>query len=268
MTSPPSPDIDRLLAPLPEDWQRRLRHAHAARVNAGLCNEVYRLTADEGVFALRLNHPHPDALGIDTARERQVLNTIAGQPWAPIVHHHDAHSMLSEWMHGEAPLGGASTRLHWLAHALESVHTITTPLPVIDIPEQMTRLAQRCGPEASAAQRRVDALLTHYQPPNCRVLCHHDWHPGNLLIGRGGWTLLDWEFAGAGDPRLDVGGAINGFALNSDQITTLSRMTGFGVSELKRASAIMTALERLWFAANPTLTDDAQLRLRQWIEAN
>ena len=49
-------------------------------------------------------------------------------------------------------------------------------------------------------------LETHIPPPAAPVLCHHDFRTGNYLLNGTALTaILDWEFAGWGDPHEDIG---------------------------------------------------------------
>lgn len=49
-------------------------------------------------------------------------------------------------------------------------------------------------------------LETHLPPPADPVLCHHDFRTGNYLLDGARLTgVLDWEFAGWGDPHEDIG---------------------------------------------------------------
>jgi len=49
-------------------------------------------------------------------------------------------------------------------------------------------------------------LETHSLPPAMPVLCHHDFRTGNYLLkGTTLTAILDWEFAGWGDPHEDIG---------------------------------------------------------------
>src|SRR6516162_2306070 len=49
-------------------------------------------------------------------------------------------------------------------------------------------------------------LETHIPPPAEPVLCHHDFRTGNYLVDGAALTaILDWEFAGWGDPHEDLG---------------------------------------------------------------
>jgi len=49
-------------------------------------------------------------------------------------------------------------------------------------------------------------LETHIPPTDAPVLCHHDFRTGNYLVdGAAVTAILDWEFAGWGDPHEDIG---------------------------------------------------------------
>ena len=49
-------------------------------------------------------------------------------------------------------------------------------------------------------------LETHIPPAVEPVLCHHDFRTGNyMLAGTALTAILDWEFAGWGDPHEDIG---------------------------------------------------------------
>ena len=49
-------------------------------------------------------------------------------------------------------------------------------------------------------------LETHLPAPLPPVLCHHDFRTGNYLLDGARLTgILDWEFAGWGDPHEDIG---------------------------------------------------------------
>ena len=49
-------------------------------------------------------------------------------------------------------------------------------------------------------------LETHLPRPAEAVLCHHDFRTGNYLVEGADLTaILDWEFAGWGDPHEDIG---------------------------------------------------------------
>ena len=51
---------------------------------------------------------------------------------------------------------------------------------------------------ADFALRKLDAL------PDGDRLCHGDFHPGNILLGRDGPAVIDWTDATRGDPAADL----------------------------------------------------------------
>jgi aminoglycoside phosphotransferase (APT) family kinase protein len=117
-----------------------------------------------------------------------------------------------------------------LGQELARIQTIRPPRPDLDfLPSP-----DESGPEAQIAGFRayldhhpqprpvlewaIRWLATHVPPPLPPVLCHRDFRTGNYMLaptppspargGGSGWGLtgiLDWEFAGWGDPDEDVG---------------------------------------------------------------
>jgi len=99
-------------------------------------------------------------------------------------------------------------RLH--SRSLEGVDT--EPLPRFeDWREHLAYLAGLAAgsghPDAVRAVEAVRTLLGQQAVPELPpALCHFDWHLGNALCDGSGRirALIDWEFAGVGDPRLDL----------------------------------------------------------------
>jgi aminoglycoside phosphotransferase (APT) family kinase protein len=108
--------------------------------------------------------------------------------------------------------------LEELGRHLARIHTIRPPradLSFLDLPERPA------GEEAIAACRlRLDAqtmpqpvmewglrwLARHVPAARAAVLCHNDFRTGNYLVAGGHLSaILDWEFAGWGDPMSDIG---------------------------------------------------------------
>jgi len=105
-----------------------------------------------------------------------------------------------------------------LGRELARIHTIRPPRPELAF---LTPYAE-VGPNQQIARFRayLDChptprpvlewgmrwLETHIPPPAVPVLCHHDFRTGNYLLSGAALTaILDWEFAGWGDPYEDIG---------------------------------------------------------------
>jgi len=104
-----------------------------------------------------------------------------------------------------------------LGRELARIHTIRPARPDLDF---LTPY-EKSGPtyQIAAFRRYLDThpsprpvlewgirwLETHAPPPAEPVLCHHDFRTGNYLLDDGKLTgILDWEFAGWGDPHEDI----------------------------------------------------------------
>jgi aminoglycoside phosphotransferase (APT) family kinase protein len=63
---------------------------------------------------------------------------------------------------------------------------------------------RRLGPEKTAAVRALEPARAHPEAP---TLVHSDFNPKNILVGVDGrvTAVLDWEFAMAADPLIDLG---------------------------------------------------------------
>lgn len=108
--------------------------------------------------------------------------------------------------------------LEELGRELARIHAIRPPRADLAFLDLRKRPA---GEEAIAACRaRLDAQsapqsaiewglrwLERHVPPQCPpVLCHNDFRTGNYLVADGRVSaILDWEFAGWGDPMSDFG---------------------------------------------------------------
>lgn len=116
-------------------------------------------------------------------------------------------------------LGGPRPALlRRLGEELARIHSVVPPRADLDFLE----LPELTAAEAAIARLRghLDAhesprpvldwglrwLELHLPQPGDIVLCHRDFRTGNYLVDADGLTgILDWEFAGWGDPHEDLG---------------------------------------------------------------
>ncbi len=105
-----------------------------------------------------------------------------------------------------------------LGQELARIHTIRPPRSDLGFlpPYEQSRPAQQIAAfrtylDSHPAPRPVLEwgirwLETHMPAPVLPVLCHHDFRTGNYLLDGAELTgILDWEFAGWGDPHEDIG---------------------------------------------------------------
>jgi aminoglycoside phosphotransferase (APT) family kinase protein len=105
-----------------------------------------------------------------------------------------------------------------LGRELARIHTIRPPrhdlsfLPAPDKgrpPQQIAGFRGYLNRHAAprpVLEWGIHWLETHLPPPTEPVLCHHDFRTGNYMLDGPELTgILDWEFAGWGDPYEDIG---------------------------------------------------------------
>lgn len=105
-----------------------------------------------------------------------------------------------------------------LGRELAKIHTITPPradLGFLALPKEAPALAAIRGYRGwldgyrmprPALEWGLRWLERHAPPAGALVLCHRDFRTGNYMVDAEGLTgILDWEFAGWGDPHEDIG---------------------------------------------------------------
>src|SRR5438067_769023 len=105
-----------------------------------------------------------------------------------------------------------------LGEELARIQTIRPPRPDLAFlppPEESVPARQIAGFRAyldrhpnprPVLEWAIRRLETHIPPPLGPVLCHRDFRTGNYMLDGAALTgILDWEFAGWGDPDEDIG---------------------------------------------------------------
>jgi aminoglycoside phosphotransferase (APT) family kinase protein len=114
--------------------------------------------------------------------------------------------------------GGRAACARALGRELAHIHTIRPPrtdLAFLGDPPDDPCAAFIAGQHAALDRQRMPrpalewglrALHRETLPPAGAVLCHNDFRTGNIMLDETGVTaVLDWEFAGWGDPHADLG---------------------------------------------------------------
>lgn len=112
----------------------------------------------------------------------------------------------------------AGSETNFLVRTMARLHSLslhgvdTEPLPRFE--DWRAHVAYLAGLAAESGQpdamHAVEAarssLETAAAPELAPALCHFDWHLGNVLCDGNGQlqAVIDWEFAGVADPRLDL----------------------------------------------------------------
>lgn len=187
-----------------------------ASLSGGTTNHNYLIDVAGERLVLRLNDPHSSLLGIDREREAVILTAASDAGLTPqVIYCSPEHGLLiSEFVAGRHWRGGdlaAGGRREQLRELLEAVHGLAIDLPDFNYVEhvdrywrQLTAAGRVTDDKAELEHQVMLSKAAQLQSVSVeRRLCHHDPLPANVLESRGRLYLLDWEYAGLGNPLFD-----------------------------------------------------------------
>lgn len=197
-------------------------------LSGGITNENFLVTAGGRRFAARVGTDEP-ALGIWRWNEANCTLLAAELGVAPEVVWCEDGVLVSTFVEGTvlAPENAAEpARLRRVARTLRAIHgagprvrghmlwfSVFQVVRTYVDDARRRDLALPCEPEALLAEvRELERELEAPRP----AFCHGDMMPGNVLDdGERAW-IIDWEYAGIGDPRFDLAGFCSNCGLDEE----------------------------------------------------
>lgn len=189
-----------------EAWVLRTDNAATLAVSHGRAEEFALLRA---AFAARVTVPEPLVLCTDAQ--------VIGTPFF-VMRRVGGIAAGHRVVKSETVGGGREACARALGRELARIHTIRPPradLAFLGAPPDDPGAAFIAGQRAALDRQRLPrpalewglrALEREKLPPVAPVLCHNDFRTGNIMLDEVGVTaVLDWEFAGWGDPHADLG---------------------------------------------------------------
>ncbi|HEX9207094.1 MAG TPA: choline/ethanolamine kinase family protein [Steroidobacteraceae bacterium] len=234
-------------------------------VLGGLSNLGWRVECDARSHFVRLAQPATERLGADHHAECRVLGFACAAGIAPPVLCCDPESRLlvTEWVGVPDPEGSTprAAALDAVARTLAALHGIDVPADLrrVDFREQALELEASLSPAGACTDLRDVAMQVFDVLRGSlarRVLCHHDLNPLNLVFdcNRRLW-LVDWEYAGLGDPAFDLASYASQHGLDARQRARLAATYvaagGLAVAagRLERAAWAFDYVQWLWYRA-------------------
>lgn len=241
----------------------------------GLTNKGYLLTLNQQQYLLRLAAPNTKSLNINRSAELALQQFLAKKDLAAKVIYTapDDSFWLREYIVGEAiSLPNSATDKFnlalQLAKHLQQIHQLEIPaslakqLTHISIEEKATAYWQAIDLEKLSSQElarlrqlqeQIFLLTGKAVLNNKKHLCHLDPTLGNWLITvHQQLHLLDWEYAGLGNPLWDFAQLSQAFCLNEQQEKQLLARLGYCPEKSNPAWQLakleMRYLDSLWFA--------------------
>jgi thiamine kinase-like enzyme len=222
-------------------------HGEPQELVGGITNRNFRVVLGEREYVVRRPGKDTDLLGIDRAAERLANDAAAQLGLAPAVAAALGELLVTEYVTC-SPLTAREVAedVETIARALRAFHDSDVLLPVrFDVPDLLDAYAAivraRGGDtpphyvEAQAVAGRIAAVLPLRDPRPC----HNDLLPGNLIRAKddGRVLIVDWEYAGMGDPRFDLGNlAVNNELDEAGEERLLRAYYGVPASDGERAA--------------------------------
>lgn len=171
----------------------------------GLTNQGYLITVAEQSYVLRIAAINSAELGINREAEYQIQQLLEQHLLVPKVIYRapDNSYWLREYVEGAAltPADLTLNTLLEMANYLTTIHQLAASptIPIIDLHEKIPAYQMILG--GVHPQSHSTFNIHHSQ----LHLCHMDPTPANWIrLPNGQLMLLDWEYAGLGNPLWDM----------------------------------------------------------------
>lgn len=214
---------------------------------------LFQAQVDDRHWIARIDPGTPTAPGVNPVREQQVLAAIQEQSWAvqPELCLPELGIMLMQSA-GRAIERDELSReqIQQICESVDQMHSISA-VPLLDYASLFSAYRDFFAKGQPGLAQLIDEteLLLADLPDIGQCLVHHDLHTGNLLWDQE-LTLIDWEYAGRGNPWLDYATLERDIGLSLQQLQHFKRLSGFSAAqlehELARAIQVVDQLESIW----------------------
>jgi thiamine kinase-like enzyme len=197
-------------------------------ISGGITNRNFKLETENGAFMLRVAGERTELLGINRAHEfacAQIAFQI-GVGAEPIVFLEPHLAILTRFVGAAQTLDAinAQNHLERIVGLLRSYHN-APKFPSSFNPFQTVRnyhsLALKYGVkfpnDLDLIFTQLTRIETALQPHARECPCHNDLLPANLLFNGTSLFIVDWEYAGNGNPFFDLGNLAVNLELNPAQ---------------------------------------------------
>jgi len=216
------------------------------RITAGITNANVKVEVDGEAFVVRLPGLDTELLGIDRDAELEATRAAATAGVGPEVVDFIDGCLVTRFLEGRPIPEQHLQREDVLAIVVRSIRAIhaappiPSTFPVFRIVERYRELAAERGvaiPEAygvaSERARRIEVALA--VDPTPATTCHNDLLNANFLRDGDHVWIVDYEYAGVGDPFFDLGNLSINNALSDEAQERLLALYFEEVTDAHRA---------------------------------
>ncbi len=225
----------------------------------GTRNHVYRLGVPPRSVVVRIAGAGDADLAVDRESEVAAQRAAAARGLAPrLLWSSLAEGIVaSEWLPGRSwsrEEAGTPQAIERVAAWLRALHATPPPAGLRRV-DYLETLLFYCGRlEAARVPRGLleaaqDWRAALGEPPRL-ALCHHDLHHSNVVDSGAEIRWVDWEYAGLGDPLMDLAGYVSYQQLDEDQAAELLAAYGqngaITPERLRPARQLFEAVATVW----------------------
>lgn len=215
-------------------------------ITSGITNENVRVDVDGETFVVRLPGADTELLGIDRHAELEATRTAAAAGVGPEVVDFVEGCLVTRFVEGR-PIPEEDLEredvLELVVRSVRAIHAapgIPSAFPVFQIVERYRNLAAERGVPIPAAYDRAHALAERIEGafganPMPEATCHNDLLNANFLRDGDHVWIVDYEYAGVGDPFFDLGNLSINNGLSAKAQETLLRLYVGDVRDVHRA---------------------------------
>ena len=244
-----------------------LERPEVTPLDGGLANRSFRLREGSRDHVLRLAGEAAARLGANMRSEVAMQSLAASAGLAPPVVLADpaGRSVVSEFAEGSAPGPSTMRDAAFLARVgawCARLHALEAPphVAAVDFGERAAGYLARLRDAGGIVPRLRDELARRraaLPPPGRLAPCHHDLHRRNLLDQGTHLVVVDWEYAGPGDPAADLAACAGYHALDAAGLDALIAGYGGPRAPLRaRIASLAWIFDCLWYGWNAAAARD------------
>lgn len=224
------------------------RRLAVAPIPAGITNRNFRVDVDGSAYVVRLPGRDTELLGIDRAAEHEAATAAAAAGVGPdvIAFLPDPGALITRFVPGSHIPEADLRRDDVLAKVVASLRAfhgcppIRSTFPVFRIVERYRDIASSRGVRIPNAYEEAHRLATTIEGAFARSpvpprTCHDDLLNANLLLDGDHVWLVDYEYAGVGDPYFDLANLSVNNGLDDAACQSLLRLYFGEVTDARRA---------------------------------
>jgi len=207
------------------------RESALTPITSGITNANVKVEVEDEAFVVRLPGLDTDLLGIDRDAELEATRTAAAAGVGPDVIDFVEGCLVTRFVAGE-PIPEEDLQredvLEKVVRSIQAIHhspPIPSTFPVFRIVERYRAMAADRGVAIPEAYSRAHALSARIETafavsPTGMTTCHNDLLNANFLMDGDHVWIVDYEYAGMGDPFFDLGNLSinNGFSEDAQEI--------------------------------------------------